>query len=227
MTANVIKEQIAYWSDLIADAYNTVKNLCQNIDTYPSNVADDLKQNNSTYTLASGSGVTLTGKVNNAKLKQVSSSTVKTQLNDFLASRGLDNKNNPYQSGGKLVMTAKAIINFYNNVAIFIRARIHVYQSSIDGTKIYIYDDGNVTYESPNISDAVPQTFNITHGEATSAYSRFIDTYNRMTSNQNTAIISYSSSSSSSSSSCSSSCSSSSSCSCSSSSSYIVYMMIQ
>lgn len=227
MTTNVIKEQIAYWSDLVADAYNTVKNLCQNIDTYPSNVVDDLKQNNSTYTLASESGVALTGKVNNAKLKQVSSSTVRTQLNDFLASRGLDNKNNPYQSGSKLVMTAKAIINFYNNVAIFIRARIHVYQSSIDGSKIYIYDDSDITYESPNISDSVPQTFNITHREATSAYSRFIDTYNRMTSNQNTAIISYSSSSSSSSSSCSSSCSSSSSCSCSSSSSYIVYMLIR
>jgi len=100
----------------------------------------------------------LTGKVDNDKLKQVSSSTVKSQLNSFLVARGLDNKNDPLKSGSKLVMTAKGILNFYNNVAVFIKARVHTYKSSVNGTTtLTIYDDSTtVSYSTADIGDTSP-----------------------------------------------------------------------
>jgi len=35
MTANVVKGKVAYWNDLVSDAYDVIKSLAQNIDTYP------------------------------------------------------------------------------------------------------------------------------------------------------------------------------------------------
>ena len=232
---NIEVGKIIYYNDVIDNAASQIKNICENIDSY-KNVPADLK-NGELYEVVHHSDhatnefksnkattdVTLSCITQDSRLKIVASSVVNEQLESFFSARGI-NKN---QKTGK-VITAKGIINFYNNLAIFIYHKVKCLRSSIDNSYLFFYQDEAII-EEPGISDTSPQTYNLSYSEMNQGYDQLIKAFNKVNTTPQNVIVNYSSSSSSSSSSCScsssSSCSSCSCCSCSSST-YIVYMLI-
>lgn len=184
---------------------------------------------NNYYTMTSSETYTSSGN-NSVKLnlqfqknnccKRVSSETVRSQLNSFLSSRGMSNKENT-------IITFRGIINIYNNIVCFLASRLkHLTTFESDQSYVF-YDDGSdITYIQPGIYDVYSEYEKIYKSTVIPAYDSILNSLlDQNTIRQNIlATLSMSSSSSSSSSSCSS-CSCSSSCS-SSSCSHIVYMLI-
>ena len=156
-------------------------------------------------------------------IKQVSSSKVIQQFEDFLTSRGLKNKPN-------IPVSSKAMLNLFNNITIFISCRTKIYKTVENDNPYVFYDDSDsITYDKSPFDfptdglTAKDSTGNITREEAQKSIHSLItqiDNTSKISAADMSIRCVCSSSSSCSSSSCSSSCCSS------SSSSFIVYMLI-
>lgn len=215
------KGQKITYADLISGVYEKIVSICGNVDGYSS--SSSLRSGhtykasyNSNPGSAQSSGLNVTATMESSSyLSTVNSSTVKSQLESFFASRGLDSKSGEYVS-------TRGMINFYANLAAFLSAKLMKVVSSYDNaTSTYYYSAGSVD----NLSNA-PNLPGIDIPTTESEFNSFVT---NISNDWNVYVTRYSysitCSSSSSSSSCSS-CSSSSSSSCSSSSFFIAFMRL-
>ena len=217
------KGQLIVYQDLINYTLNHIKSKCSNIDAFASNVPSSLK-NGSSYTISSRSiaaqanspahTVSAKGQVSDSQMAVVSSTTVTNEINSFLSSRGINMNPND-------IVNFKDIMNFYNNIASFLSAKLMLVSNSFNSGVFIFYNNAAVTYPSVSLNHTYGQ---LTNAEIKSSVQDYLNAINNITNvHYANTIISYTCSSSSSSS-CSSS-SSSSSCS-SSSSMFIAYMDI-
>ena len=198
------------YQDLINSVLNLIKSSCCNIDSINASVPQSLR-NGGKFTLKSqacGTGtLTATATVNDAKLVSVSSSTVSSQLDSFLSSRGIKSKPNE-------VMTFKGMMNFYNNISSFLATKLILVSNSFGSGSFVFYDYTNSNFTSVS---TVSKTEEFQPEQMKTTLNEMMKSIN-LTSKSwyPTTTLSYT---------CSSSSSSSSSSSCSSSSSmFIAYM---
>ena len=118
------KVQKITYADLISGVYEKIVSICGNVDGYSS--SSSLRSGhtykasyNSNPGSAQSSGLNVTATMESSSyLSTVNSSTVKSQLESFFASRGLDSKSGEYVS-------TRGMINFYANLAAFLSAHAH------------------------------------------------------------------------------------------------------
>ena len=126
--------QIIVYQDLVDLVINTILSVCQNVDSWDSSVPSQLRGNYSrtitgtVYTDVSwdGSGsqpqsqaVTTRATIttSDSALQLVSSNTIRSQFNSFMASRGISSK-------AGTIMTLRGILNFIVNAAAFIKCKV-------------------------------------------------------------------------------------------------------
>lgn len=206
-------QKIVY-KDLIDDVYNKILSTCCNIGSFKNGIPSSMK-NGSTYIISSNTVGSSTYKVsatvNDDVMVVVQKETVKTQLDQFLADRGIKSKENE-------VITFKGMMNFYNNIASFFAAKLILVETSFgnDGAFLF-YNAKETNYTSVS---AIPMTdVDFTPTQIETSMSEMLKAINSTTKTWYPKTnITYT---------CSSSSSSSSSSSCSSSSSmFIAYMEI-
>lgn len=221
----IVKNDVIVYNDLLDKTLDMIKSRCSNIDAFASNVPLQYK-NGSSWTISSATvshyvqdrryenhTLSTTGKVNDSLLVTVSSDTVKTQLQNFLTSRGVATKLNE-------IVSFKGIMNYYANIASFLSAKLMFVTNSFNSGTFVFYNATNTTFPDVNKSGDVKD---YTQTEINTTITDIMNAINNV---QNihyaNTVLTYNSSCS-----CSSSSSSSSSSSCSSSSSsFIVYMDI-
>jgi len=149
------KENLIVYSELLDYALNNISKRCSNIGQFASNVPMQLK-NGSSWTVgsykttssgkrAAGNTLKAVATVNDSLLNVVSEETVRSQLLEFMASRGIASKE-------KEKISFKSILNFYNNLASFISAKlIYITNSYGSGSFVY-YNPNSVSYPVVNTS---------------------------------------------------------------------------
>lgn len=206
--------QITY-GDLYDSIVQSIKSKCANVgSSWSSAVPPNLRSGHSA-SFTTGS-LTVRESLSDGNLTLVPVSTVQSQLDSFLMSRGLYTKRDQ-------VMTLKGIISFYNNVAAFLLARVKVaagdsvrVNGSIGQCTYYLSSSG-ISYMSIPYADTQSWSVGEPQASVTNLYSAISNTGKLYF-----ARYSYSfTSSCCSSSSCSSSSSSSSSCSM-----FVAYMKL-
>ena len=147
--------RIITFGDLVAWSKDMIKGLCKNIDAFANDVPAQYR-NGSVVTRASKSFSRTNGNNNvtwrtaytsilrsttgDGSLVVVPSATVNSDLESFFSSRGLNTKTNT-------VMSTKAIINFFNNMASFMSVKLwHIYCPHEGNTSIIFYNPNAVTY---------------------------------------------------------------------------------
>ena len=209
-------KKVATYKDLVNGTINTIKNLCSNVGSFSSAVPTQW-YNGHQYTKtatfktkvvagtvsSSNTSSTVTYTLNaNSLIKVVPESTVVSQLEDFMKTRGI------FVTEDNTVMTSRGIINFMVNAAAFIKARVTVVSSNVHNVSLAFYNTDNSSYvDVTSINNVDPQNFSLTYVDQLNKALNNIDRHQTLT--YNTKVSCCSSSSSSSSSSCSSSCSSS------------------
>ena len=135
---------IITYSDLTDFVVERITTRCKNVDGYSADVANELRPGYA-YTIANNAArVTITVQ-NSAYLNTVTSATVRSQLESFMASRGIASK-------AKTPVTLKGMINFYNNVAVFIGQRFVVVGSNATNSTSLFYYSGNAPVSQGNRS---------------------------------------------------------------------------
>jgi hypothetical protein len=231
--------EVITYSDLVKLVLDSIQNRCQNID-YLRDIPSTLV--NSSYTINGRVDTTLTNDglgaqvyVNNIILQDgavsykvevsktnnpitidkvpVPLNTVRTQLNEFLESRGIAQPK-------ETIMTQRGILNFFVNVASFVKTKVVMFGNDLtaDTAVVYVPDNKDIPdfpRNNSNLGDVEPSKLSKEN------VSDMIEALARITNYQqiyyDLTVNCCSSSSSSSSSSCSSS---------SSSSIFIAYLMI-
>ena len=141
----IAKENIIVYQELLDYALNNISKRCANIGQFASNVPAQLK-NGTTWTVgsykttssgkrAAGNTLKAVATVDDSLLNVVSEETVKQQLRDFMASRGIASKD-------KEIISFKSILNFYNNLAAFISAKL-VYITNSYGSGTFVFYNPN------------------------------------------------------------------------------------
>ena len=133
--------QVITYADLVNSVVNKIASYCQNVDGYSSEVPAELKPGHSyslQWTNVANATFTLQ---NSAYLNTVSKATILSQLNSFLASRGLSNK-------AGTIVTIKGMMNFYANIAVFLGCRIVTISSNQTSKTCLFYYSGSITYPS-------------------------------------------------------------------------------
>jgi hypothetical protein len=228
--------EVASFTDFINKIVNLIIANCRNVDRLdiPNIYNNNYKQQESYANTSNRTGILDGGRtaqinngqlvylyttvVNNSQITQVSSVTVRQQLNDFFQSRGLSRLT---------VMSAKSIMSICANLASFFGARLRALNYTSKGNAywfqgyfgVLVYFDGNVTYNTTTIVNDLKEptladVHDLLNNIKKNLYSEITLLKNRVNYS-----VTCSSCSSSSCSSCSSSC-------CSSSSSFIVYQRI-
>ena len=221
----IITNNIITYQDLINKTLEMIKSKCSNIDSFASGVPSQLK-NGTSWTISSATvshyvkdrrnenhTLSTTATVSDSLLVTVPSTTVKSQLESFLTSRGILTKNNE-------IVSFKGIMNYYNNISSFLSAKLMFVANSFGSGTFVFYNSSNTSF--PTVTS---RTTGLDYplSEVKTSLNEIMNSINNV---QNVhyanTVLSYNSSCS-----CSSSSSSSSSSSCSSSSSsFIVYMDI-
>lgn len=139
------------YQDLVESAIAQIKSVCENIDSFPKYVPNELKNGQEitigTYYVPgqtwlngkkSHHGWTIKDHTSELKLRVeddvlniVSESTIRQQLDEFLIERGLKTQSDE-------IMTFKNMMDFYNNLASFIAARV-VYVTSIYTPSVCVF----------------------------------------------------------------------------------------
>lgn len=208
----IATQQVITYADLVNSVVNKIASYCQNVDGYSSSVPSELKPGYS-YRLQWTNYANATFTVQSSEyLNTVSKSTIISQLNSFLASRGLSNK-------AGTIVTIKGMMNFYANVAVFLGCRIVTISSNKTTTTCLFYYSGSVTY--PSVTNSGVTTVGVTASDAQSNLDSLITSISASSRIYTTKYsIGINSCCSCSSSSCSSS-------SCSSSSFFIAFMLVK
>ena len=107
-------EQIVY-DDLIKEVTNKIKSVCKNINTL--NVPDSIKNGTVNVDLKNGNFEFKATVSDSLTTSAVPQSTVENQLTSFLSGRGI-------QTRKKETITTRDILNFYQNVAIFMSIKL-------------------------------------------------------------------------------------------------------
>jgi hypothetical protein len=220
----LVKDDLIVYQDLLDKTLDMIKSKCSNIDAFASGVPSTLK-NGTTWTLASGTvghnvngsttnhTLSTTATVSDSLLVTVPASTVKSQLQSFLTSRGIATKPDD-------IVSFKGIMNYYANISAFLSAKLMFVANSFSSGTFVFYNSSNTNYPSvtaetaglnyplSEVKTTLTEVMNSINNVQNVHYANTVLTYN-------SSCCSCSSSSSSSSSSCSSS-----------SSSFIVYMDI-
>ena len=218
------------YADLYAGVLNYIKSSVHNVDAYSSSVPASFKtgysaveatSSNLSYTVTDPYQGTVVSKdepvkvtatiVNTVANETVPASTVASQLQSFLTARGIS-----YTSTSPI--TARGVVNFFNNIASFLTARITIVSGRIAGaTHLPFYNkDPNITY--PGSVPTLSSEQKIAASDVNTMLSQLTSTLNNVS---KSTVIKYSLSYTSTCS-CSSSCSSSSSSSSSSCSSIFI-----
>lgn len=153
-----------YYSDLVNLVFTKIVNICQNIghlDDIPNTlkkgntittggITKSYNQNPSDWRYITTSGTAVGCPKNaNSPIVVVSTSTISSEWNNFLVSRGISRKSNT-------VMTDKAILNFIANAAVFIKTKCVVVTNDYDDKSAIVYVSGNNTF--PAVTPEINQT---------------------------------------------------------------------
>lgn len=156
------------YEDLINESLERVQSVCVNVETWSSSVPALLKNGTSetiksfeveaeTYLVNKYSH---TGWVNKAHtstvdaivddnvLSLVSKSTIRQQLEDFLASRGVKVQSNE-------TVTFKNMMAFYNNLASFLSTKLIYVTSLYVSSTCLFYDQYSTNYPSVTLQDSI------------------------------------------------------------------------
>lgn len=138
------------YQDLVNMVLNTICNRCQNIDSIKSSVPAQLK-NGYSRTISS-STASATFRVNDSFLKAVPRSTVQSQFNSFMSSRGVSTK-------PMATISARGVVNFFAHAAAFAAARcVQVAGNDTASTAVF-YNSGSVSYQNVSYNPSnVPDT---------------------------------------------------------------------
>lgn len=138
------------YQDLVNMVLNTVYSKCQNIDSIASSVPNELRNGYSRRISSSSASATFT--TNDSFLSVVPRSTVQSQFNSFMSSRGVSMK-------PTAVISARGVVNFFAHAAAFVSARC-VQVGANDTTAIAVfYNAGSVTYQNVSYNPStVPET---------------------------------------------------------------------
>lgn len=205
---------IITYGDVVNKIINVIVNLCDNIDSFKSNVLN-YQKNRASYVLAvdtvgASTQARVLRTVNDARCEVVLKSVVTSQLNSFLSQRGVLSQKND-------IISFKGLLNLCNNAVIFMNYKLLILNDSISRNTVVFYNKNNVAYPSfTNYSSLDLSSSNIAY--TTTNLLNSLKNINKVSVINTTTTYTCSSSSSSSSSSCSSSSSSS--------SAFIVYMNI-
>ena len=203
------------YSEVLDSLLTYITNKCSNIDSFKPIPPDLVNANN--ILLAVNGSCAASGKVDNQFYKIVSKDKVKKELNAFLTTNGLADKQDQ-------LITAKGLLNVYCAFGVFFSKKVIIQRSYQNDNLYCFYNEGDIVFSPPLFE--LPNK-KITADDINALYNSLCESLtNSSVSQIHKLILSYSCScscSSSSSSSCSSSCSSSSSSSCCL---FIAYMMV-
>ena len=145
----IAKGQKITYHDLISQVISKIESVCQNVGSFRG-VPSAMQHGATNYSASGGNGQKFYVKVNDALMNpnnavplgdatSPANGTVRKQLRDFLTERGIDVKNNK-------VITARDLLNFYQNIAIFLDVKIVQVRSLFsDSCLIFYYKDGNLS----------------------------------------------------------------------------------
>ena len=145
------------YRDLVNQVVNKIKSICQNIDSF-KNVPADIQNN---YTIYSSSAdldrafsVSVKDDFMNPDKNVVSTATLTNDIESFLSQRCI----NISAKEGRMVITTRDILNFYQNIAIFIDARVVQVAASHTNSKVTFYDKNGSFDSAANIGTDNPGT---------------------------------------------------------------------
>ena len=131
---------IIKFQDLLDFATDKIKGIAKNIDKFASDVPAQYK-NGQTFTLLSSTPHSLVAKVVDSSLVVVPLTTVQNELKTFLTDRGLYAKTDT-------VMSFKNIVNFFNNLSVFMTSKLwYIYSPHTGNRNIIFYNPNKVTYD--------------------------------------------------------------------------------
>lgn len=149
----IAKGQKIEYADLISQVTSKITSICQNVDSF-RNVPAQMKHGAENYRGTGGNNQLFTVTVDDNFMKEsnvVPSSTVSSQLTSFLNSRGI---NTSYKNDK--VITARDLLNFYQNIAIFIDTKIVQVKSTFTNTGVIFYDKDATPPSAANIGTDTP-----------------------------------------------------------------------
>ena len=137
------------YSEIITQFLNWIKSTCQNVDAYSSAVPAAAKSGYSqTYNNPVGGesrGGTFTIRASSV-IPVVSSATIQSQLNDFLASRGLTSRENTQ-------INITGAMQLYNNLATFAATKIVCACGIFMTTPVYMYKSDNTSFNAVSMTN--------------------------------------------------------------------------
>ena len=130
---------IIKFQDLLDFATDKIKGIAKNIDNFASDVPAQYK-NGQTVTLLSGSPHSLLAKTVDPSLVVVPLTTVQDDLKTFLTDRGLYARTDT-------VMSFKNTVNFFNNLSVFMAAKLwYIYSPHTGNRNIIFYNPNNCAF---------------------------------------------------------------------------------
>lgn len=168
----IAQNNIITYNDLLTESIKKITSICSNIgNDYKDNVPDLLKNGTSDVVLkqfpissaSQGEGYksqcngwvitehtsTIKATVEDPALNLVPIPTVKTQLEEFLSSRGVKIQSDE-------TITFKNMMAFYNNLASFLSSKL-IYVTSLYTKSVCVfYNPNNVTYPAVTVQNSVP-----------------------------------------------------------------------
>lgn len=196
------------YRQLYDSTLSKIKSMCYNIDS--NNLPSQLKSGYSAV-IAQRGDARVWFNIQNP-VSTVSSSTVQSDLQSFLTSRGVWTKLDQ-------IVTPRGLLNFFSNVAVFCRSRISVVSSQLVSTGYPVYLS---TASQPSVTSLTMDEEIVNNIEINDMLNLL---NNLLQTNCGTLTVRYNTVTTCSCSSTSSCCSSSSSC-CSSSSFFIAFMLV-
>ena len=167
------------YGEIVSKTLEKIKAKCHNIDSF-SNEVPALYKNGSSVTIATTSipeskqpwppitwrdpsSATLTGTVSDPLLTVVSSSTVSTQLNNYLMNVGITQKTDE-------VMSTKALMQFFNHLASFMAAKlVYVHSAYLLNTfgarGLVFYNASNTNFPTVSLSTYTPAYYTDAQGQ--------------------------------------------------------------
>ena len=149
----IAKGQKITYNDLMSKVISKIESVCQNVGSFRG-VPAEMQQGHVNYNATGGNGQNFKITVNDSIVSStVSLSDVQSQLTSFLNTRGISTA-----SVGNKVITTRDMLNFYQNVAIFVSAKIVQVRGMFSEKVLLFYDKSASLDTAANIGTNNPGT---------------------------------------------------------------------
>ena len=149
----ISKGQKITYNDLVSQVISKIENVCQNVGSFRG-VPAAMQYGHVNYNATGGNGQNFKITVDDSMVQNtVSLSDVQSQLTSFLNTRGISTS-----AVGNKVITTRDMLNFYQNVAIFVSAKIVQIRGMFSDKVLLFYDKSATPDTAQNIGTNSPGT---------------------------------------------------------------------